>query len=96
MQDRYGFIHDQRLPEVTKRTDKEQKALDKEMSRLDKWLVMIQEKEKWFLPKSSNFKKFSERVWKGCPERMRGELWRTLLNVDQMIADNPGKYEELR
>ena len=93
---RYGFIHDQRLPEMSSRTDKERRALDKEMSRVEKWLVMIQEKEKWFIPKSSNYKKFCERVWKGCPGRLRGELWRTLLNIEELLADNPGKYEHLK
>ena len=56
---RYGFIHDQRLPEVAGRSAREQKMLEKEMSRVEKWLVMIKEKDKWF-----NTKKLSERVWK--------------------------------
>ena len=59
MQDRYGFIHDQRLPETEGRSAREQKVLEKEMSRVEKWLVMIKEKDKWF-----NTKKLSERVWK--------------------------------
>ena len=57
---RYGFIHDQRLPEVEGRSAREQKMLEKEMSRVEKWLVMIKEKDKWL-----NSKKLSERVWKG-------------------------------
>ena len=59
MQDRFGFIHDQRLPETEGRSAREQKVLEKEMSRVEKWLVMIKEKDKWF-----NTKKLSERVWK--------------------------------
>ena len=58
-QQRYGFIHDQRLPEVERRTAREQKMLEKEMSRVEKWLVMIKEKDKWL-----KSKKMSERVWK--------------------------------
>ena len=95
-QDRYGFIHDQRLPEIVTRTAREQKALDKEMSRVDKWLVMINEKDKWFPNKASNHKKLSERVWKGVPGRMRGEVWRILLNVDQLRDKNEGIYEKMR
>ena len=63
-QDRHGFIHDNRLPEVATRTAREQRALDKEMSRVEKWLVMIKEKDKWFPNKSANHKKLAERVWK--------------------------------
>ena len=63
-QDRHGFIHDNRLPEVATRTAWEQRALDKEMSRVEKWHVMIKEKDKWFPSKSANHKKLAERVWK--------------------------------
>ena len=61
---RYGFIHDQRLPDVEGRSAREQKVLEKEMSRVEKWLVMIKEKDKWFPNKSANHKKLAERVWK--------------------------------
>ena len=61
---RYGFIHDQRLPDVEGRSAREQKVLEKEMSRVDKWLVMIHERAKWFPDKASNHKKLVDRVWK--------------------------------
>ena len=110
MQDRFGFIHDQRLPETEGRSAREQKVLEKEMSRVEKWLVMIREKEKWF-----NTRKLSERVWKvswaelssemisdchcglqGIPERLRGEAWRILLNVEKMKSQHEGEYEKMK
>ena len=44
---RYGFIHDQRLPEYG-RTEREQKIVEKEMSRVDKWVSMIKDPYKYF------------------------------------------------
>ena len=95
------------------RSAREQKALDKEMGRVDKWLVMIQEKAKWFPEKASNHKKLVERVWKvrtrktrrvfscyccfkGIPGRLRGEVWRVLLNVDEIRERNSGIYEQMK
>jgi len=95
-QDRFGFIHDQRLPTTTRRTDEEKKAFDREMNRVDKWLKMLKEQPKWFPRGSRNHEKMVERVWKGVPERMRGSLWRILLDLDQIKAEQEGKYQEMR
>ena len=93
---RFGFIHDQRLPTTTRRTDEEKKAFDREMNRVDKWLKMLKEQPKWFPRGSRNHEKMVERVWKGVPERMRGSLWRILLDLDQIKAEQEGKYQEMR
>jgi len=95
-QDRFGFIHDQRLPTSSRRTDEEQKAFDREMNRVDKWLKMLKEQHKWFPRGSKNHEKMVERVWKGVPERMRGSLWRILLDLDQIKAEQEGKYQEMK
>jgi len=95
-QDRFGFIHDQRLPATTRSTDEEKKAFDREMNRVDKWLKMLKEQPKWFPRGSKNHEKMVERVWKGVPERMRGSLWRILLDLDQIKAEQEGKYQEMR
>lgn len=95
-QDRYGFIRDQRLPNDGIRTAREQKQLDKEMSRLDKWLKMLSESNKWFPEGAKYHEKMSERVWKGVPERLRGTLWHTLLNIDRIKQEQEGKYQEMK
>jgi len=95
-QDRFGFIHDQRLPADSKRTDEERKSLEKEMNRVDKWLKMLKEEKKWFPRGSKYHEKMMERTWKGVPERMRGSLWRILLNLDQIKAEQEGKYQEMK
>ena len=66
------------------------------MSRVDKWLIMVKEKEKWFYPESANYKKFSERVWKGIPGRVRGEAWLNLLNIEPLKKEHSGVYDKMR
>jgi len=97
-QDRFGFIHDQRLPATLGRTEKEKKQLEKEMSRVDKWVVMVDDKNKakWFPFGSKHHEKMVDRVWKGVPERMRGHLWKNLLDLDRIKKEQEGKYEEMK
>ena len=63
---------------------------------MDKWLKMLKEQHKWFPRGSKNHEKMVERVWKGVPERMRGSLWRILLDLDQIKAEQEGKYQEMK
>jgi len=95
-QDRYGFIHDQRLPDDFGRSAREQKQLDKEMSRIDKWLKMLSDGNKWFPVGSKYHDKMVDRVWKGVPERLRGTLWRILLDIDRIKQEQEGKYQEMK
>ncbi|KAK3884536.1 hypothetical protein Pcinc_011209 [Petrolisthes cinctipes] len=87
--DRYGFIHDGRLPQS--RTKEESKQLDLEISRLPKWLKMIKSWDKYW-----GKEKFIKRVYKGIPDRVRGIVWARLLFLDQMKEEQKGKYEEMR
>jgi len=95
-QDRFGFIHDQRLPATLGRTEKEQKQLEKEMSRVDKWVKMQLKEQNWFPGGSRYHDKMVDRVWKGVPERMRGYLWKVLLDLDRIKKEQEGKYEEMK
>ncbi|CAL4101422.1 unnamed protein product, partial [Meganyctiphanes norvegica] len=56
--DRYGFIHDTRLPQT--RNKEEAKRQEIEVSRISKWLKMIQSWDRYW-----NTEKFSKRVYKG-------------------------------
>jgi len=94
--DRFGFITDSRLPDTLYRTEKQQKQLEKEISRLPKWLKMKEEKHKWFPVGSKYYDKMVERVWKGVPERLRGSLWATLLDLDRIKQEQFGKYQEMK
>jgi len=94
-QDRYGFIHDERLPEYG-RTERDLKIVEKEMSRVDKWLEMTQNPKKYFPHGARQRDTMVGRVWKGVPLRMRGELWKILLDVDTLKKQQPGVYNRMK
>lgn len=87
--DRYGFIHDNRLPQS--RSKEEEKRLEIEMSRIPKWTKMIKSWEKYW-----DKEKFFKRVYKGIPDRFRGTVWAKLLYLEQIKEEQKGKYEEMR
>jgi len=95
--DRYGFIHDQRLPE-NGRTERERRVVDKEMSRVDKWVNMIkpEHRNEFFPPGAKHRKTMTNRVWKGVPLRTRGEFWKILLDVDTLKQEQPNMYENMK
>lgn len=65
--DRYGFIHDKRLP---KKTDpNEEKAKMIEMERVKKWLKMT---AKWDSKKTQEV--LHKRIFKGIPDKMRSRV----------------------
>lgn len=65
--DRYGFIHDKRLP---KKTDpNEAKAKQIEMERVKKWLKMT---SKWDSKKTTEV--LHKRIYKGIPDKMRSRV----------------------
>ncbi|CAL1264287.1 unnamed protein product [Larinioides sclopetarius] len=86
--DRYGFIHDHRLPE--KLTAHETKIRERENERIGKWLKMIKKWEKY-----ADGDKVRGRVYKGIPNAVRGEVWGRLLGVPQIKIEQEGKYEEM-
>ncbi|XP_045600697.2 LOW QUALITY PROTEIN: uncharacterized protein [Procambarus clarkii] len=87
--DRYGFIHDTRLPQS--RSKEEEKRLEIELSRIPKWLKMIKSWEKYW-----DKEKFIKRIYKGIPDRFRGVVWAKLLLLEKIKEEQRGKYEEMR
>ncbi|XP_015905573.1 USP6 N-terminal-like protein [Parasteatoda tepidariorum] len=87
--DRYGFLHDHRLPE--KLTAHETKVREIESERLNKWLKMLKNWDKYY-----GGEKFKRRMYKGIPNAVRGEVWCRMLNVMQVKKEQEGKYIEMR
>ncbi|XP_050294207.1 USP6 N-terminal-like protein [Anthonomus grandis grandis] len=87
--DRYGFIHDQRLP--SKVDPQEAKKLLIEVEREKKWLKML---KNWDNPHSKE--KLHSRVYKGIPNSLRSDAWCRLLNVKKMKESNKGRYQEMK
>ncbi|XP_052865333.1 uncharacterized protein LOC128271745 [Anopheles cruzii] len=103
--DRYGFIHDKRLPR--KRDPHEAKATEIEMERVKKWLKMLGKSPIDTLPPTKPIKralqwedravqvKVRKRVYKGIPEKVRRQVWCKLLNLKEVMAGNQDKYREM-
>ncbi|XP_050724776.1 uncharacterized protein LOC127002732 isoform X4 [Eriocheir sinensis] len=87
--DRFGFIHDTRLPRT--RSKEEEKKLEVESSRIPKWLKMIKTWDKYW-----EKEKFVKRIYKGIPDRFRGTVWAKLLFLEQTKEEQKGKYEEMK
>lgn len=88
--DRYGFIHDKRLPQ--KHDPHETKANEIEMERVKKWLKML---SKW--EDRTALAKLHKRVYKGIPDKLRAQVWSKLLNLEKVMQDskNRNKYQEM-
>uniref|UniRef100_A0A182F9E9 Uncharacterized protein n=1 Tax=Anopheles albimanus TaxID=7167 RepID=A0A182F9E9_ANOAL len=95
--DRYGFIHDKRLPR--KRDPHETKATEIEMERVKKWIKMLGISDKHATARSwedrAVIAKVRKRVFKGIPEKVRREAWSKLLNLKEVMDGNPGKYNDM-
>ncbi|XP_058129687.1 uncharacterized protein LOC131272051 [Anopheles coustani] len=94
--DRYGFIHDERLPQ--KRDPLEVKATEIELEREKKWIKLLGNpmqppKRPW------NDKivqaKVRKRAFKGIPEKVRGLVWRKLLKLEDVMRGGEGKYKRM-
>ncbi|XP_063986391.1 USP6 N-terminal-like protein [Diachasmimorpha longicaudata] len=86
--DRYGFIHDKRLPR--KHESNEIKMHHIEMERVKKWEKMTKH---WDSPATKE--KLRRRIYKGIPDRFRGQVWALLLGIQTLKQEHPGKYEEM-
>ena len=97
-QDRWGFIHDERLPEAKTRTEREKKQVQTEVSRAQKWAEMISQDnvKKYFGTKAKYREKMINRVHKGVPDSVRGKFWYILLDLDNIKKQQAGKYQEMR
>ncbi|KAF0287280.1 USP6 N-terminal-like protein [Amphibalanus amphitrite] len=93
--DRYGFIHDCRLPETQTEVEKTLKEL--EVTREKKWLDMLHRWEKIRAGKDRKLAdKLRRRVYKGIPDKLRGTVWGRMLNVEKLKQEQPGVYEKMR
>lgn len=87
--DRYGFIHDQRLPMLPNSSEAKAKAT--ELERTQKWLKMLKNWEK-VCPSE----KLTRRVYKGIPDSLRGLVWAKLLDLERIKEEQEGIYEEMK
>lgn len=86
--DRYGFIHDKRLPPKVDPNEARKQQI--EMERVKKWLKML---KSWDSP--STREKLHKRIYKGLPNSLRSQVWCKLLNLDEVKRQNKGKYVEM-
>uniref|UniRef100_A0A0K2TYD0 Rab-GAP TBC domain-containing protein n=1 Tax=Lepeophtheirus salmonis TaxID=72036 RepID=A0A0K2TYD0_LEPSM len=93
--DRYGFLHDNRLPDASHRTEREKKQNRIEASRCQKWSEMFNKKEKYFIEGARDREKMINRVYKGVPASVRGMFWAILLNVDPLKDKHKGLYADI-
>ncbi|XP_017839200.1 USP6 N-terminal-like protein isoform X1 [Drosophila busckii] len=84
--DKYGFMHDSRLPST--RDSQEVQRTKIELERDKKWMKMLGH---WPPP----HEKLHKRVYKGIPDRMRWPAWKQLLNVEQAMKTNPKVYQNM-
>ncbi|KAH8300636.1 hypothetical protein KR018_000482 [Drosophila ironensis] len=83
--DKYGFMHDSRLP---MRDAQEAHRTKIELERVKKWMKML---DHWPPPPD----KLHKRVYKGIPESLRWPAWIRLLQVRESIEKNPNVYNNM-
>ncbi|TRY74082.1 hypothetical protein TCAL_01582 [Tigriopus californicus] len=94
-QDRYGFIHDQRLPDRG-RSEKEQKQLKLERERSLKWVHMLNDEHKFFGIKAKHREKMINRIYKGIPDSVRGRVWCIILEIEKYKKEQKGVYQAMK
>ena len=72
----------------------DKKTLEKMQAKEKKWFKMVQEWEK----SESEPADLKSRIWKGCPNSLRGRVWPQLLKLQQIKEINekalgPDLYE---
>ncbi|XP_028162292.1 USP6 N-terminal-like protein isoform X3 [Ostrinia furnacalis] len=82
---RYGFIHDERLPQKTA-----PQKVNIEVEREKKWVKMLA-----FWDSPTTKEKLHRRIYKGIPNSLRIKIWCKLLDVNRIKSENPGKYQEM-
>lgn len=87
--DRYGFIHDHPLPTVPDAVEAKQKQV--ELDRTQKWVKMLKSWDKYYPGE-----KLVRRIYKGIPDRLRGEVWGRLLNLNKIKGEQEGIYQRMR
>ena len=61
-----------------------------EMERVKKWEKMTKQ---WEAPATKE--KLRRRIYKGIPDRFRGQVWMLLLGISKLKAEQAGKYGEM-
>lgn len=82
---RYGFIHDERLPQKTG-----SQKVNIEVEREKKWVKML---GNW--DTSATKEKLHRRIYKGIPNSLRIKVWCKLMDVNKVKSANPGKFQEM-
>eukprot|EP00039_Didymoeca_costata_P001091 m.49651 g.49651 ORF g.49651 m.49651 type:complete len:399 (-) comp10622_c0_seq7:1571-2767(-) len=67
------------------------KELIRNRKRESKWLDMLNEWDHFMSQKPAKVK---SRCRKGIPAALRGRAWERITGSDQLMLDNPGKYQE--
>uniref|UniRef100_A0A7N9DB04 Rab-GAP TBC domain-containing protein n=1 Tax=Macaca fascicularis TaxID=9541 RepID=A0A7N9DB04_MACFA len=86
--DRFGIVHETELPPATAR---EVKQMRREITRKSKWMEMLRQWETY-----KNSKKLIDRVYKGIPMNIRGQVWSVLLNIQEVKSKNPRTYKVMK
>lgn len=86
--DKYGFLGGNQYSEGGEKEVRVEVARQREM----KWLDMFCHWDKWV---KHRFQKVKLRCRKGIPSSLRSRAWQLLSNSEELLRDNPGKFEEL-
>lgn len=86
--DYFSYCSDKRLPQ--KPDSYETKLHHVEMERLKKWEKMTKQ---W--DSVATKEKLRRRIYKGIPNRFRGQVWALLLGIKSLKREQAGKYEEM-
>lgn len=90
---RYGFIQNDRNANENNNSvinNQYERSVELSLIREKKWVAMTKH---W--NKASTQNKLKRRIYKGIPNKLRPEAWKLLLNVNDMIAKNPGVYQQM-
>lgn len=77
---------DKRLPQKPAPHEKRLHQLEAERER--KWIKMLKNWDHF-----STSEKLRRRIYKGIPEKLRGQVWSRLLNIGTVKEEQRGKYE---
>ncbi|XP_038115863.1 USP6 N-terminal-like protein isoform X2 [Culex quinquefasciatus] len=87
--DRYGFLHPEK--ERPDRDDLEMARRKQiEVERTKKWLKM---RKNWTSAETKE--RLQRRVMKGIPDRLRADIWKKFLNIEEAVKDNAGVYDKM-
>ncbi|KAL4665978.1 hypothetical protein H8959_000929 [Pygathrix nigripes] len=86
--DHFGILHETELPLLTAQ---EVKQMRREIKRKSKWMEMLGQWETY-----KNSTKLIDRVYKGIPMNIRGQVWSVLLNIQEVKSKNPRTYKVMK